>query len=380
MLNITNITRLVWVTLVVMAATVEASAQTTFSVIAKDSIPYSASPQDTFSKAPLGQFEFNMHLCVKKEYPIFGNRYYLQFILPSGEPVYSELRYREAFTRDPAGDEKCESIGAQAPTQPKGMNQRTGDAVAATGTAAQTSGTVPNGGVAGSFEEGAAAEKQGDWNRARYFLEPLAEQGDPRAQNALGHMYQEGESFPQDYAKAVIWYRKAADQGNARAEMHLGLLYYNGAGVPKDYDKAMQWEHKAADQGDADAQVRLAFMYFDRVPNNFAEAMKWDRKAAAQGDADAQDLLTLAPKFAARKEIGDTVCTCDFGGEQHPPPCSVYGQVENVHNDKIEVRKHFHQNGTVVPSIGSLPGWSTPSKDYDQLDWTDHDRVIKCEE
>jgi hypothetical protein len=117
-----------WVALVVMAATGEASAQTTLAVIAKYSIPDSASPQDVFSKAPLGQFEFNMHLCVRKEMPIFGHIHYLQFILPSGESLYSGLRYREAITRDPAGDEKCESIGAQAPTQPKGMNQRTGDA------------------------------------------------------------------------------------------------------------------------------------------------------------------------------------------------------------------------------------------------------------
>jgi TPR repeat protein len=461
MLNITNATsQMMWVALAVMAATGEASAQTTLAVIAKYSIPYSASPQDVFSKAPLGQFEFNMHLCVRKEMPIFGHMHYLQFILPSGESVYSELRYREAITSDPAGDEGCESIGAQAPTQPKGMNQRTGDAVAATGTAsAQTSGKMPNGGDAGSLQDGLAAEKRGDWKAAYLLLWPLAVDGNAEAANQLGFMYETGKCAKSSIAadpktgcdhglgptatdrerrenreNAGAWYRlaaskgnahaetqvgmsrEAADQGNAEGQFQLGIKYYFGQGVPKDYAEAMKWYRKAADQGNADAQNATGVMYNngEGVPTNDTEAVKWYRKAADQGNADAQENIKrleqnaiIKSKLATRKEIGDTVCSCTWPvpaialspapkqpqsepiGKQNPllqqllkdlgSPCRVYGQVENVHNDKIEVRVHFHENGKVVPSIGSLPGWSTPGRDYDQLNWIGSHDVIKCE-
>src|ERR1035438_1005386 len=97
------------------------------------------------------------------------------------------------------------------------------------------------------------------------------------------------------------------------------------------------------------------------VPRDYAEAMKWYRKAADQGNADAKKNVTrlneqaerdkiVKPKLEAIKEIGDTVCypsacTSSF--------CSIYGQVENVHNDKIEVRVHVHMTTLFG---GSVPG------------------------
>ena len=38
-------------------------------------------------------------------------------------------------------------------------------------------------------------------------------------------MYEEGNGVPQDYAKAVKWYRLAADQGYADAQYNLGVMY-----------------------------------------------------------------------------------------------------------------------------------------------------------
>ena len=39
------------------------------------------------------------------------------------------------------------------------------------------------------------------------------EQGHVTAQNNLGEMYDRGLGIPQDYAKALMWYRKAAETG-----------------------------------------------------------------------------------------------------------------------------------------------------------------------
>ena len=53
----------------------------------------------------------------------------------------------------------------------------------------------------------------------------MAENGNAAAQYNLGVMYHEGKGMPQDYAKAVRWFRDAANQGNAYAQHNLGVMY-----------------------------------------------------------------------------------------------------------------------------------------------------------
>jgi TPR repeat protein len=77
--------------------------------------------------------------------------------------------------------------------------------------------------MAGPLEDGQAAYQKGDFATAFQILRPLAEQGDARAQCAVGLMYLLGQGVPHDDAQAVAWYRKAADQGNGDGQFGLGL-------------------------------------------------------------------------------------------------------------------------------------------------------------
>ncbi len=117
-----------------------------------------------------------------------------------------------------------------------------------------------------------------------------AERGSAWAQMRLGVMYDNGEGVPQDYGKAMKWFRKAAEQDFDLAQYDLGVMYYNGQSVPQDYVEAMKWFRKAAEQGYDLSQFNLGVMYFNGqgVPQNYAEAMKWYRKAAEQGVSKAQ--------------------------------------------------------------------------------------------
>ena len=58
-----------------------------------------------------------------------------------------------------------------------------------------------------------AAYQRGDFATALQIFRPLAEQGNAAAKYELGVDVRQGQGVPQDYAQAVIWYRKAADQG-----------------------------------------------------------------------------------------------------------------------------------------------------------------------
>ena len=100
--------------------------------------------------------------------------------------------------------------------------------------------------AAGPLENAIAAYRKGDYETTLRLIRPLAEQGDPRAQSALGTMYETGFGVTQDYKAAATWYRKAADQGNARAQYDLGALYERGDGVPRDYVQAFKWYSLAA--------------------------------------------------------------------------------------------------------------------------------------
>jgi uncharacterized protein len=100
--------------------------------------------------------------------------------------------------------------------------------------------------AAGSFEDGVAAYKRGDYATALRLWRPLADQGDATAQYNLGVMYGKGQGVPQDDAEAVKWYRKAADQGLAAAQYTLGVMYGKGQGVPQAYVQAYKWFTLAA--------------------------------------------------------------------------------------------------------------------------------------
>ncbi len=59
-------------------------------------------------------------------------------------------------------------------------------------------------------------------------------------------MYDIGLGVPEDYAKAVNWFREAAEQGNAKAQTNLGFMYVLGQSVPQDCTQAHMWFSLAA--------------------------------------------------------------------------------------------------------------------------------------
>jgi TPR repeat protein len=121
-----------------------------------------------------------------------------------------------------------------------------------------------------------------------------AEKGDAVAQAELAATFwAQG-----DFASAFKWNSKAAEQGNVRAERALGMTYISGQGADPDFGKAIQWFKKAAEKGDMDSQYSLALRYVrgDHVEQNFAEAAKWLGLAANQGQPDSQ--VSLARRYA----------------------------------------------------------------------------------
>ena len=120
-----------------------------------------------------------------------------------------------------------------------------------------------------------------------------AELGCGRGQNSMGWCYEWGKGVEKDMEEAVRWYRKSAEQGCANGQNNLGNCYVNGKGVEKDMTEAVKWYCKSAEQGNAVGQVRLGLccVLGWGVKTDLAEAVKWFRVSAEQGNAMAQVLM-----------------------------------------------------------------------------------------
>ena len=121
-----------------------------------------------------------------------------------------------------------------------------------------------------------------------------AQAGDAAALVRLGNAYNYGRhGAKQDYAQALIWYRKGAEQGDANSQFQLGGLYHFGHGVPQDDAQGFAWIMKAAEQGHIDAEFFISVSYTQGwgVTSDAAQSAVWLRKAAEQGDARSQFYL-----------------------------------------------------------------------------------------
>ena len=98
---------------------------------------------------------------------------------------------------------------------------------------------------------------QGDFETAFKLWKPLAQTGDPEAENYLGVHYYTGLGVKRDYAKALQWYESAARKGFPSAQRHYGDMLYNGFGIQQDTYKAFIWYFAASQQGNEDAKLKL---------------------------------------------------------------------------------------------------------------------------
>jgi len=97
-------------------------------------------------------------------------------------------------------------------------------------------GTV--GAHAGPWEDGMVAYNRGDYLPAIRLFRPLAEQGNPKAQNQIGVMYRKGEGVQPSPARAFMWFSLSARRGDAKAKA--GLRDLSRSMTPAEISQARQ--------------------------------------------------------------------------------------------------------------------------------------------
>jgi TonB family protein len=152
------------------------------------------------------------------------------------------------------------------------------------------------------MEDGQTAYNMGDYKTALEIWRPMADEGNARAQNNLGVMYENGKGVPQNIAEAVRWYRLAAEQGYAGAQNNLGLIYAIGRGIQRDPIRAYMWFSLAASSlsGDVGATVAQSRDVFASAMSSRQVALAKDMaskcKASNYKDCDpGAEALALDP-------------------------------------------------------------------------------------
>jgi len=135
------------------------------------------------------------------------------------------------------------------------------------------------------------AIERGHYATAERALRKPAAEGDARAQNNLGYLYEHGLGVAQSYASALHWYQKAADAGLPEAKFNLATLYYQGLGVARSREAALPLFTAAAQAGYADAEYMVGEYHragLGGLPKDGALALSWFLRAARKGHSAAQ--------------------------------------------------------------------------------------------
>ena len=119
--------------------------------------------------------------------------------------------------------------------------------------------------------------------------------------------YANGTGVPEDDEEAVRWFRLAAEQGNSRAQNNLGTMYDEGTGVPEDDEEAVRWYRLAAEQGNSLSQFNLGLMYEQGggVPQDYVLSYMWFNLSGAQGHEYAQSGKDRIEQEMTREQISD---------------------------------------------------------------------------
>lgn len=140
----------------------------------------------------------------------------------------------------------------------------------------------------------------GNYKKTLQIVQPLASNGNPRAQTILGRCYENGLGVEQDAAVAAQWFQLAAEQNYAEAQVLLAYCYEIGSGVPKNPMEVMNLMTRAAEAGNAEAQFNLAINYSQGLygaPKNEQESFHWATLSARQGYAQAERFLGACYEF-----------------------------------------------------------------------------------
>jgi TPR repeat protein len=139
----------------------------------------------------------------------------------------------------------------------------------------------------GPLKDAEVAIKAKRYAEAVKTLEPLAHDGNPRAEWMLGDLYDKGEGVPRDFKKAKDLWEKATAAGDRDAMFSLAGILSAGLGGPIDSKRALALANKSASLGCSKAQHCLALTYlwgWESIKQDYSRALSYFQSAEKSGN------------------------------------------------------------------------------------------------
>lgn len=219
--------------------------------------------------------------------------------------------------------------------------------------------------AAQDFKAGLDAYDRGDFAAAMAQWQPLAEQGDVRAQFNLGVIHYNAQGVPFDPKTAAHWYREAADQGYGPAQANLALLYDVGEGVLQNYVEALKWAILAQNGGVADAAATYEKLTAKMTPEQIAEA----KRAAA--DWRISHTNAAPPKTSTSAPPAAPTAAAASTGAAPAAPVATTAEAEArpvTREQIVEVQRHLNALGFDAGAPDGVAGPRTTAalRDYQE--------------
>ena len=148
-----------------------------------------------------------------------------------------------------------------------------------------------------SYKKGQRAYDKKDYVKAASFWKPLAERGHLQAIRSMGNMYFSGDAeptcLPEDYDKALYYFRLGSLKSDAHCLYMLAHFYKSGFGVKRDIHRARQLYSRSSEQGNSKAMYFLALTYYyDDYNPDYKKAYYWLNRSAQLGFSSAHYYLS----------------------------------------------------------------------------------------
>ena len=159
-----------------------------------------------------------------------------------------------------------------------------------------------------NYDAALAAIKKKDYAKVFVEAKASADEGDPRAQELLGELYQYGKGVPVDMNQSIYWYQKAAYSGDQDAQTNLASIYIQTSNDKYKIKEALGWLRDAAEKGHLFSQIFLGDYYSKELPeNNYQPRSKdyaayWYSKAGKQGHEYSKRYAEMVERERKSKE------------------------------------------------------------------------------
>lgn len=145
--------------------------------------------------------------------------------------------------------------------------------------------------------------------KAMKIMNALAEEGNPKAMNALGIMYATGRGTGIDYRSAMTWFMNAAGAGYSRSYYNIGLMWKYGLGVERNYTESYLMLKKGADAGEPNCQYGLGYMHYKGLgcSQDYGVALNYFLQAAEKQNSAAAYMIGLCLRngYGVRRDTAE---------------------------------------------------------------------------